>query len=149
MPKNEKSPEWFSIKDAANYLSIGEPTLYRWMRDGKITFRKIGDSTRFLKEDLDAVVQIYHSKNDAEKVKLLCPVCHSEDITKGAFRSTGLNYFVPDKAKFWTLRDHNVKTTAIMCGRCGAVTLFGDQKKLEKIRAAELESIPPGEHTAE
>lgn len=135
--KADKKPEWFSIREAAKYLSIGEPTLYRWMRDGKITFRKIGDSTRFLKEDLDAVIQVYHSKSEAEKVKLLCPVCHSDDIVNGIFRTTGLNYFVPEKAKFWTLHDRNIKTTAIMCARCGAITLFGNLDKLAKIRGKE------------
>ena len=54
-------PDWFTIKEAADYLQIGEPTLYRWMRDGKITFRKVGDSTRFLQEDLDAVVVVHQS----------------------------------------------------------------------------------------
>ena len=59
--KGKTAPGWFTIREAAEYLAIGEPTLYRWMRDGKITFRKIGDSTRFLKEDLDAFVQVFPS----------------------------------------------------------------------------------------
>ena len=46
--------KWYSIREAAAYLEIGEPTLYRWMRENKITFRKVGDSTRFLQADLDA-----------------------------------------------------------------------------------------------
>ena len=29
-------PKWFSIREAAEYLDVGEPTLYRWMRDGKL-----------------------------------------------------------------------------------------------------------------
>lgn len=142
-----KAPEWFNIKDAANYLQIGEPTLYRWMRDGKITYRKIGDATRFLQEDLDAVVQVVRSKKEAGAVKTVCPVCHCEDVVGGVFRTTGLNYFVPEKGKFWTLRDHNIKTSAVMCARCGAVTLFGDIVKLEKIRkkdsrASDSEEVP-------
>ena len=60
-----KKSAWYSIKEAAEYLEIGEPTLYRWMRDRKITFRKVGDSTRFLQEDLDAVVEVFHSERDA------------------------------------------------------------------------------------
>jgi excisionase family DNA binding protein len=40
-------PKWFSIKEAAEYLDVGEPTLFRWMRDGKITYRKVGDSGSF------------------------------------------------------------------------------------------------------
>jgi excisionase family DNA binding protein len=126
-------PKWFSIKDAAEYLEVGEQTIYRWMRDGRITFRKIGDSTRFLKEDLDEVIQVCHSAKDAEKVKLSCPHCHSEMLSKGVLQSTGAIYFRPDKAKFWTLRDANVKVAARMCPNCGVVTLFGDTGKLAKL----------------
>jgi excisionase family DNA binding protein len=127
------SPEWFSIKEAAKYLSIGEPTLYRWMRDGRITYRKVGDSTRFLKDDLETFVQVFPSKRDAEKVKQACPVCHHDELVTGAFRSTGLNYFRPKKSKFWSIHDSNIKTMAVMCRRCGAITHFGDTKKLQKL----------------
>ena len=61
-----EKPDWYSIKEAVDYLKSGEPTLYRWMRDCKITFRKVGDSTRFLKEDLDSVVSIHTRKKPAE-----------------------------------------------------------------------------------
>ncbi len=131
--KSETAPEWYSIKEAAKYLSIGEPTLYRWMRDNKITFRKIGDSTRFLKEDLDAVVQVFHSAKEVDKVKKVCPVCNHEGLVDGVFRTTGLNYFSPHEAKFWSLHDRNIKSQAVMCPHCGAITLFGDIKKLEKV----------------
>jgi len=68
--ENEPPPnktKWYSIQEAAEYLDVGEPTLYRWMREGKITFRKVGDSTRFWQEDLDAVMQVYHSAKDLER----------------------------------------------------------------------------------
>ena len=73
-------PKWFTIRDAANYLQIGEPTIYRWMRDGKITFRKIGDSTRFLQEDLDAVV-VVHPSGKAGNNALKCSACGSTRVT--------------------------------------------------------------------
>ncbi len=128
----EKS-KWFTIKEAAKYLSIGEPTLYRWMRDGKITFRKVGDSTRFLLEDLDSFVQIFPSKKDAEKVKERCFVCHSTDIVKGIFRTTGLNYFRPHKSKSWAIKDANIKTHAMICVHCGAISLFADKEKMQSL----------------
>ena len=133
--EKQHGPEWFSIKEAAQYLSIGEPTLYRWMRDGKITYRKVGDSTRFLSEDLDTFIQVFPSKREAEKVKQVCPVCHHDDMVTGKFRSTGLNYFRPKKSKFWTVRDSNIKSMAVMCQKCGAITHFGDSVKLEKLVA--------------
>ena len=121
LPEKQDGPEWFSIKEAAQYLSIGEPTLYRWMRDGKITYRKIGDSTRFLKEDLNAFVQVFPSKREAEKVKLVCPICHHDDIVLGKFRSTGLNYFRPDKSKFWSVSRQQYKKPWQLCVRSAAL----------------------------
>ena len=132
MDKKENK-KWYTIKEAAQYLSIGEPTLYRWMRDGKITFRKVGDSTRFLLQDLDSFVQVFPSSKDAEKVKQFCPACHSKDLVDGDFRTTGLNYFRPKKNKFWTLKDSNIKSSAKMCKQCGYISLFGDKEKLQSL----------------
>ncbi len=138
-------PKWFSIKEAAEYLDIGEPTLYRWMRDGQITFRKVGDSTRFWLEDLDAVMEVHLSTKDVDKVRSTCPACNHDELIEGSVVSTGLNYFRPRKTKFWTFKDPNVPTTARMCSRCGAVVWFGDTAKLGQLiekaaQAAESEA---------
>jgi excisionase family DNA binding protein len=132
-PADVSSPQWFSIKEAAEYLSISEPTLYRWMQDGKITYRKVGDSTRFLKVDLDAVVEVHPSEKELVKVELTCPVCNHDEMIEGRMESTGRSYFVPKKTKFWTLKDSNVESRARMCSRCGYLMLFGDVAKLEAL----------------
>jgi len=131
---NSKKKKWYSIGEAAEYLDVGEPTLYRWMRDGKITFRKVGDSTRFWQEDLDAVMQVFHSAQDAAKVREVCPICRHDELVEGKVRGTGLVYFVPKKTKFWTFKDSYVETTARMCTRCGAIAWFGDTGKLGQLR---------------
>ena len=136
----EKGPGWYTIKEAAKYLSIGEPTLYRWMRDGKITYRKVGDSTRFLREDLDSFIQIVPSAKDVAKVSEICPVCHHNKLVDGVFRTTGLNYFMPKRTKFWSLKPSNIKTAAKMCPRCGAIAHFGDLQKLRKLIDAPVTS---------
>jgi excisionase family DNA binding protein len=148
MENNETQPKtkWFSIRAAAEYLDVGEPTLYRWMREGKITFRKVGDSTRFWQEDLDAVMQVFRSPNDAAKAQAVCPFCRHDQLTEGKVRGTGLVYFVPQKTKFWTLRDSFVETTARMCPRCGAIAWFGDTKKLAKLLSKSTEQ-PEAEPT--
>lgn len=135
--ENNESPNkmrWHSIKEAAEYLDVGEPTLYRWMREGKITFRKVGDSTRFWQEDLDAVMQVFHSAKDLEKAREVCPVCRHDELLEGRVQGTGLNYFRPKRAKFWTLKDASIATTAKMCARCGAIVWFGDTAKLAALR---------------
>jgi excisionase family DNA binding protein len=140
MSANEPSrPRWFSMKEAAEYLDVGEPTLYRWMKEGKMTYRKVGDSTRFWQEDLDAVMEVFHSKRDAAKVKMTCPLCHHDEMVVGRVRSTGLNYFQPDKTRFLTLLASNITTQARMCARCGVILVFGDTVKLSKLRKEEAE----------
>ena len=133
--KQAKKRHWYSIKEAAEYLDVGEPTLYRWMREGKITYRKVGDSTRFWQEDLDSVMQVFHATQDLDKAREVCPFCRYDELVEGKVRGAGLVYFAPTKTKFWTLRDSFVQTTARMCTRCGAISWFGDTVKLEKLRS--------------
>jgi excisionase family DNA binding protein len=126
--------KWYSIGEAAAYLDVGEPTLYRWMREGKITFRKVGDSTRFWQEDLDSVMEVFHSAKDVDKAREVCPVCRHDELVEGHVASTGLNYFVPKKASFWKLMTGSIGTSSRMCARCGAIIWFGDVKKLGELR---------------
>ena len=130
-------PQWFSIREAAEYLDIGEPTLYRWMRDGKITVRKVGDSTRFLQEDLDALVRLIPAERDVDMVRQQCPACQGTELVGGDLRSTGLVHFKPKKTKFWTLKDSTIALSARMCVRCGTVFLVGDTAKLNALREPE------------
>ena len=143
METESSKKKWFSIGEAADYLDVGEPTLYRWMREGKITYRKVGDSTRFWQEDLDSVMQVYHSEKDLDKAREVCPVCRSGELVEGKVRGAGLVYFVPKKTKFWTLKDSFVDTKTRMCTRCGAIAWFGDTDKLARLRiqpAAQVEA---------
>jgi len=137
--------KWYSIREASEHLDVGEPTLYRWMREGKITYRKVGDSTRFWQEDLDSVMQVFHSGKDLDKAREVCPSCRGTELVVGKVRGTGLVYFVPNKTKFWTLKDSYVETKALMCVRCGAIAWFGDTDKLSKLRVP----APEGDKTAE
>src|SRR2546430_9716526 len=106
MEKMEKDApkKWFSIKEAADYLDVGEPTLYRWMRENKITYRKGGDSTRFWHEDLDSVMEVFHSTPDLDKAREVCPVCRHDELGAAKVLTTGLNDFTPGNTRFWTLR---------------------------------------------
>ena len=125
-------PDWFTIKEAADYLQIGEPTLYRWMRDGKITFRKVGDSTRFLQEDLDSVV-VVHQSNKTLKNKPRCSQCGSTNLVNGKCQSTGFLYFVPEEAKFWTFKTSTIGLKSKMCANCGHINFTGDTDHLHEL----------------
>ena len=87
MSDKKEKPVWYSIKEASEYLDVGEPTLYRWMKENQITYRKVGDSTRFLKEDLDAMAKVFPSAKEAENIKKICPVCHHDDLVEGVVRA--------------------------------------------------------------
>ena len=134
----KKKPAWYTIREAAEYLDVKEPTIYRWMRENLSTFRKIGDSTRFWQEDLDGMMKIFPSPEHVGKVQKFCPSCHHDELGTGRVQGTGLLYFYPGKSKFWTLKTSHVETYASMCTRCGAVTWFGDSEKLKAIRQEKL-----------
>ena len=142
--ENLKKTNWYSIREAAEYLDVGEPTLYRWMKEGKITYRKVGDSTRFWQEDLDAVMEVFHSAKDLDKAREVCPVCRHDELVEGKVRGAGMVYFVPKKTKFWTLKDSFIETTARMCTRCGTIAWFGNIEKLAQLRVQ-----PPKEKSTE
>ena len=148
MSEKPANPQWYTIKEAAAYLDVGEPTMYRWMRDGRITFRKVGDSTRFLQGDLDAVVRVHPSTKNIEAVHDFCPVCHHGEMVQGHVQSTGLCYFRPIKTSFWSFLTGNIGTEARMCSRCGAVIWYGDTEKLASLRTndeSEVEGLPEPE----
>lgn len=132
--ESRKKTKWYSIREAAEYLDVGEPTLYRWMKEGKITYRKVGDSTRFWQEDLDAVMEVFHSAKDLDKAREVCPVCRHDELVEGKVRGAGMVYFVPKKTKFWTLKDSFIETSARMCTRCGTIAWFGNIDKLAQLR---------------
>ena len=133
-PDKVQKPRWLTIKEAADYLDVGEPTIYRWMREGRMTYRKVGDSTRFFQEDLDGMVRVFPAERDIKQIQRLCPRCNHGDLIDGDVRSTGLIYFHPQKSRFWTLRDSNVALAASMCVRCGHIALSGDVDKLNALR---------------
>ena len=64
--QNPEQKGWFSIKEASEYLGISQPTLYRWMKEGLLSFYKVGGSTRFTQEGLDAVVEKTTGRKEAE-----------------------------------------------------------------------------------
>jgi len=150
MPKSKPpetsvpAEEWFTIKEATNYLSISEPTLYRWMRQGKVTFYKVGDATRFKKKDLDQVFEKHTSTREAAQYGLKCIACGHASLVSGTVQSTGKVYFRPDKTRFFTLSEALVAVEARVCPQCGFVQTFADTSKLDKLlKKEDRAEIPP------
>ena len=82
-----KTPEkWYTIKEAADYLGISQPTIFRWMKEGILSFYKIGGATRFSREGLDAVIDKTTGQKEAEKANgWLYITAHSDRCWGGGF----------------------------------------------------------------
>ena len=124
---------WFTVQEAGEYLGVSEPTIYRWMKEAKLSFYKVGDATRFKRENLDMVYEKHTSEREAEYYGSRCVACGHSRLVQGKVQSTGNVYFRPAKTKFLTLMESNVGMKAQVCPRCGFVQLFTDTEKLDRL----------------
>jgi excisionase family DNA binding protein len=133
----ETEKKWFSIQEAAEYLGVSQPTIFRWMKDGTLSFYKVGNSTRFAQEGLDAVIEKTTGRKEAEAAQGRCAACGHGVLVEGRLQGTGRLYFKPDKTKFWTFSEPMVGLKAKVCAACGYVQIHADTEKLGKLRPEE------------
>ena len=133
-PRVEK-PSWFTIAEAADYLDVSEPTIYRWMKDGLLSFYKVGGSTRLTREGLDAVIEKTTGLKEAEAAAGRCAACGHGVLVDGRLQGTGRLYFKPHETKFWVFADSMVGVRARVCAACGFIQMHADTGKLGKLKA--------------
>ena len=121
---------FFTVQDAADYLGVSQPTIFRWMKEGALSFFKIGGSTRFSKEGLDAVIEKTTGSKEAEAASARCTSCGHSILLEGRLQGTGALYFRPARTKFWVLAEALVPLKARVCASCGYVQLHADAEKL-------------------
>ena len=126
--------EWYSVVEAADYLGVSEPTIFRWMKDGQISFYKVGGATRFKKEGLDALFEKTTGRKEAAAAAGRCASCGNAILVEGRLQGTGRLYFRPDQAKFWTLSEPMVEIRARACTACGYLQIHADTVKLERLQ---------------
>lgn len=131
--QNAKDEGWYSIADAAAYLQVSQPTIFRWMKEGVLSFYKVGGSTRFSKEGLDAVIEKTTGQKEAEAAQGRCAACGHSALIAGRLQGAGKLYFKPDKSKFWVFEHSLVPTTARVCSACGFMQLYVETSKLNKL----------------
>ena len=136
-----KGKKWFSASDAAKYLGVSEPTIFRWMREGLLSYYKIGGATRFSQDGLDAVFQKNTGQLEAEAAQGKCVSCGHHRLIEGKFRGTGQMYFRPDKTKFWVFEEAMVSTKGKVCASCGYIHIFADTSKLTRLIPEESETL--------
>jgi len=131
--------QWYSVRDAAEYLGVSQPTIFRWMKDGTLSFYKVGGSTRFAQEGLDAVIEKTTGIKEAEIVAGRCAACGHNVLIAGRLQGAGRLYFRPDKPRFWTFAEAMVPTQARVCMACGYIQLHADTGKLKKLKPKPIE----------
>ena len=127
-------PRWFTIAEAADYLDVSEPTIYRWMKDGMLSFYKIGGATRFSQEGLDAVIEKSTGRKEAEAAAGRCAACGHGVLVEGRIQGAGRLYFKPAHTKFWVFEESLVPTTAWVCPACGYVQMRANTDKLRRLQ---------------
>lgn len=125
--------DWYSISEAADYLGVSEPTIYRWMRDGLLSFYKVGGSTRFSQQGLDAVIEKSTGRKEAEAAAGRCAACGHGTLIEGRLQGAGRLYFKPVRTKFWVFAESLVPTKARVCAACGYVQVHADTAKLSRL----------------
>lgn len=140
---DQRQKQWFSVRDAAEYLSVSQPTIFRWMKEGTLSFYKVGGSTRFSQEGLDAVIEKTTGLKEAESVAGRCAACGHNVLIAGRLRGAGRLYFRPDKPRFWTFAEAMVPTEARVCAACGYIQMHADTGKLKKLKPEMIENGEP------
>ena len=144
--------QWYTVQDAAQYLGVSQPTIFRWMREGLLSFYKVGGSTRFSREGLDAVIEKTTGSKEAEAAAGRCAACGHGVLVEGRLQGMGRLYFRPIKSKFWTFQESLVPTLARVCAACGNIQLQADTDKLGRLRPrdeGEHGEAPEAEHGSE
>jgi excisionase family DNA binding protein len=126
--------KWYTVKEAAGFLGVSQPTIFRWMRDGLLSFYKIGGATRFSDEDLEAVIEKNTGSKEAEGARARCASCGHSELIDGRLQGSGRLYFKPDKTKFWVFGDSLVDLHARVCSACGFVQVHADTSKLQRLK---------------
>jgi len=129
----DASKRWYTIREAAEYLSVSQPTIFRWMKEGLLSFYKIGGSTRFSKESLDVVVEKTTGRKEAEAASGRCACCGHNILVEGRVQGAGRLYFRPDRTRFWVLEESLVPLRARVCAACGYVQMRAETGKLGRL----------------
>lgn len=133
MSPEAASRDWLTIKEAAEYLEVSQPTIFRWMKSGLLSFYKVGGSTRFEKKGLDAVAEKRTGSREAKVARGRCASCGHDELVDGRVQGTGLLYFRPKRLKFWTFGEGMVPTHAMACTACGYVQMHLNTDKLRSL----------------
>ena len=128
-----KKRRWYTVQEAAEYLGVSQPTIFRWMKQGTLSFYKVGGATKFDQEGLDAIIEKNTGLREAETISSRCAACGHSVLVEGRLQGTGKLYFHPSKTKFWVFAESLVPTRSRVCTACGYIQLHADTAKLKRL----------------
>ena len=137
--------KWYSVQEAADYLGVSQATIFRWMKEGTLSFYKMGGATRFSREGLEVLFEKTTGTKEADAIANRCAACGHSVLVDGQIRGAGKLYFRPAKSAFWVLAEAMVPTHARVCAACGYIHLHADTAKLKKLKAKPVEEEPNAE----
>jgi excisionase family DNA binding protein len=129
-----RDDEWLTVKEAARYLKVSEATLFRWMKSGRLSYCKFGNSTRFRRSFLDRTAERVNGAEEAAGLVPRCSVCGHTELVAGKLVSAGSVSFQLDDARFWTLSPSAVPVRVLACTACGHVELFADAIRMDRLK---------------
>ncbi len=129
----ESQEKWFTTAEAAEYLGVSQATIFRWMKQGLLSFHKIGKATRFSQEGLDAVISKSTGSTEAEAAAGRCSSCGHNVLVEGTMQGLGRMYFRPDRTRFWTFSEALVPLKVLACAACGHIEMRADTSKLTRL----------------
>ena len=124
---------WYTVREAAEYLGVSQQTIFRWMKEGRLSFYKVGGATRFSEEGLEALVEKTTGRAEAEAAAGRCAACGHGVLVEGRLQGTGRLYFKPDRTRFWVFAESLVGTRARVCTACGYIQIHADTDKLKRL----------------
>ncbi len=130
----------YSVQEAADYLGVSQATIFRWMKDGTLSFYKMGGATRFSQEGLEVLFEKTTGTKEADAIANRCAACGHSVLVDGQLRGAGKLYFRPANSAFWVLAEAMVPTQARVCAACGYIHLHADTAKLKKLKARPIDA---------
>ena len=135
--------KWYSVQEAADYLEVSQATIFRWMKEGTLSFYKVGGATRFSREGLEVLFEKTTGTKEAGAIASRCAACGHSVLVDGQIRGAGKLYFRPAKSAFWVLAEAMVPTHARVCAACGYIHLHADTAKLKKLKPKPVDEEKP------
>ncbi|HHY99100.1 MAG TPA: helix-turn-helix domain-containing protein [Firmicutes bacterium] len=57
-PQPPSLPPLMTVREVADYLRVSEPTIWRWIREGKLKGIKIGSTRRFSADEIASIIDM-------------------------------------------------------------------------------------------